>query len=283
MFGFVVVRQDELSEGELQRYKAVYCGLCRRLGDRLGQLSRLSLTYDMAFLVLLLQSLYEPEETGDRRHCMVHPVQKRDWTASEATDYAADMTVALMWHKCQDDWQDDHALRARAYEAMLGKAYAQVKERYPRQCAAIERCMQETAEAEKQPGHGGEVCQVFGHLMGEVLVWREDIWSGALRQMGYWLGQFICLMDAAVDYEQDVKHGKYNAVQDLGETPEGIRDTLMVLIGRCTDIFERLPLEKDIGLMRNILYAGVWQQYNSRKGRSTGEQNQDQDEVKEKV
>ena len=139
MFGFVVARQDALSEEELARYKQVYCGLCRRLGERYGQLSRLSLTYDMTFLTLLLQSLYEPEETGGIRGCAAHPVHRRAWSASEATDYAADMTVALMWHKCRDDWQDDQALRARVYEALLGGAYHQVRERYPRQCEAIER------------------------------------------------------------------------------------------------------------------------------------------------
>lgn len=265
MFGFVVARQDALSEEELARYKQVYCGLCRRLGERYGQLSRLSLTYDMTFLTLLLQSLYEPEETGGIRGCAAHPVRRRAWSASEATDYAADMTVALMWHKCRDDWQDDHAPRARVYEALLGGAYHQVRERYPRQCEAIERCMRDTAEAEKQPGSGGAVCQIFGQLMGEVLVWREDVWSGALRQLGLWLGQFICLMDAAVDYDRDVKRGRYNAVQALGQTPESVRETLMVLIGRATEVFERLPLEQDLGLMRNILYAGVWQQYNSRR------------------
>ena len=55
------------------------------------------------------------------------------------------------------------------------------------------------------------------------------------------------------------------AVQALGQAPESVRETLMVLIGRATEVFERLPLEKDLGLMRNILYAGVWQQYNSRR------------------
>lgn len=108
------------------------------------------------------------------------------------------------------------------------------------------------------------MCQRFGWLMGELFVWREDLWSDALRQLGCWLGQFICLMDAAVDYERDRKRHHYNVVVALGETPEQIRETLMVLIGRATEVFERLPLERDIRLLRNILYAGVWQQYNAR-------------------
>lgn len=264
MFGYVVAQAESLSEEEKSRYRAVYCGLCRKLGEKYGQISRFSLTYDMAFLILLLQSLYEPEETGGNSPCMVHPVRKQDYSASELTDYAADMTVALTWHKCRDDWQDDHSLRARGYAAMLKKHYEAVRARYPRQCAAIEQCMTETAELEKQSGSGGAVCASFGRLMGELFVWKDDLWSASLRQMGMWLGQFICLMDAAVDYERDVKRHHYNALQSLGETSKEARDTLMTLIGRAADIFERLPLEQDLTLLRNILYAGVWQQYNQR-------------------
>ena len=35
-----------------------------------------------------------------------------------------------------------------------------------------------------------------------------------------------------------------------------------MLLGDCTAVFEQLPLEQDLHLMRNILYTGVWQKYN---------------------
>lgn len=121
MFGFVVAQADTLTEEEQARYKQAYCGLCRRLGERYGQTSRFGLTYDMTFLILLLQSLYELEEALDSKHCVVHPVQKRAYVVSDATDYAADMTIALVWQKCGDDWQDDHSVRAKAYRVCSTK------------------------------------------------------------------------------------------------------------------------------------------------------------------
>ncbi len=60
MFGYVQANLSDLSEEERARYRAAYCGLCRTLGQRHGTLSRLSLTYDLTFLMLLLSSLYEP-------------------------------------------------------------------------------------------------------------------------------------------------------------------------------------------------------------------------------
>ena len=61
MFGYLVAATKVLEDNELKRYKSVYCGLCRSLKRCFGQSARLTLNFDMTFLVLLLASLYEPE------------------------------------------------------------------------------------------------------------------------------------------------------------------------------------------------------------------------------
>ena len=65
MFGCMIANQALLSEPEKARYKGCYCGLCRVLKERHGFFGRVALTYDMTFLVLVLSSLYEPEETAE--------------------------------------------------------------------------------------------------------------------------------------------------------------------------------------------------------------------------
>ena len=70
MFGYVTASLRELTKEQQRRYSAVYCGICRRIREQSGQLSRLGLSYDMAFLALLLMSLYEPEECGGRPICI---------------------------------------------------------------------------------------------------------------------------------------------------------------------------------------------------------------------
>ena len=59
MFGYVMANQDGLSAEAKERYHAAYCGLCHALGKRHGQKSRLTLTYDLAFLAVFLSALYE--------------------------------------------------------------------------------------------------------------------------------------------------------------------------------------------------------------------------------
>ena len=57
MFGYLMAASRLLDEDRQLRYRACYCGLCRSLKERHGQLSRLTLNYDLTFLVLLLSSL----------------------------------------------------------------------------------------------------------------------------------------------------------------------------------------------------------------------------------
>ena len=143
MFGFVVADAGALSEEEKERYRAVYCGLCLALRDRYGQLSRACLTYDLTFFVLLCNSLHEPAETQGTSHCVMHPAPAapRAWARSAWTDYAADLSVALAYHKVLDDVADDGDLAARAAERLLAGAYERARARIPEQCAEIERAM----------------------------------------------------------------------------------------------------------------------------------------------
>ena len=90
MFGYVVADRSNLTQVQVARYRECYCGLCRAIGQRHGQHSRLSLTYDMTFLVLLLDSLYEPHVDAGASRCLVHPMHKQLHRVSKYTEYAAD-------------------------------------------------------------------------------------------------------------------------------------------------------------------------------------------------
>jgi len=262
MFGYVRPDLNALPEEARARYRSHYCGLCRALGKRHGQLTRLMLTYDLTYLTIFLSSLYEPEEETGESRCLPHPKKKHAWRSSAITDYAADMTIALTYHKCRDDWQDDRSLPAKAVSALLKKHYQQVKERWPRQCAAIERAMTEQAEIESRRDETPDAAPAcFGRLMAALFVMEEDFWTPALSVFGDSLGRCIYMLDAVCDHDQDAKSGSYNPVILMGKQPEDMRETLEMLLGSASVAFERLPLLQDEDILRNILYSGLWQGY----------------------
>ncbi|CVH75360.1 hypothetical protein BN3662_00902 [Clostridiales bacterium CHKCI006] len=264
MFGYMIANPNDLNEAEKQRYNEIYCGLCYRLGKQHGQLARLGVTYDLTFLILLLASLYEPAEKQGTLHCPAHPVHKHPYTVNRFTDYAADLTIALTYYKCLDDWQDEHQWLKRGYAGLLKSAYAKVKTRLPRQCEMIQACMQDLNRIENVKGSPDEATQAFGRLMGECFVESDDLWSGMLRQMGSQLGHFIYLMDALMDYDEDIKKGTYNPLVVLGAKPHQLPEALNIYMGMAADVFERLPLVQDLHLLRSIVYNGVWQKYQAR-------------------
>ena len=61
MFGYVKTHNPELRVAEYEYYRAAYCGLCRSMGKCTGQCSRMTLSYDFAFLALIRLAL-----TGDK-------------------------------------------------------------------------------------------------------------------------------------------------------------------------------------------------------------------------
>lgn len=264
MFGYVTASWKELSKQEQERYGAVYCGICRRIRSQSGQGARLGLSYDMAFLALLLMSLYEPEETGGKDPCILHPVTKREWVDNPYVRYAADMNVALAYYNCLDDWQDEHRTASRMMARMLQSKVPPVQERWPRQCQAIAQCIQRLNQLERENcPNPDEPAGAFGELMAQILTYQQDLWTPTLAQMGFALGRFIYLVDAAVDYDRDKRQKRYNPFLAMGMEKDWKRweEYLVLAMGRCTENFERLPLVQDKGILDNILYSGVWLNY----------------------
>lgn len=263
MFGYVRANVADMTEEQKTRYRAYYCGLCQALKERHGQLSRLALTYDMTFLTMFLSSLYEPEGRDGDMRCVVHPAKPHVYVRNAVSDYAADMTVALTYHKCLDDWQDDGKRSAKAYADVLGKAYQRVKTQWPRQTEAIEAVMRSLSDVEKRREPSPDAAtNCFALMMAELFVMKEDYWHNALRSFGAALGRYIYLVDAACDYEKDRKTGSYNPVLLLDKKPEDMREYLTQALGQASVAFEALPLVQDEDILKNILYSGVWQSYN---------------------
>ncbi len=264
MYGYLIAETSSLDEAEKERYQAVYCGLCLDIRDRYGQLARANLAYDMLFLLLLLASLYEPKETTKIARCPVHPAKPKQILRSKLGEYVADITLALAYHKCLDDWNDDKKTSAKVWARAMQKPYEIAASRIPNQCKAIESGLMQISELERMASPDPDAAAaLFGTIMAELFCPREDEWSRALRAFGDRLGRFIYLMDALCDMDEDAKKKSYNPLLAANISRESAMKPIMSHIGMATEIFEKLPLEQDLHIMRSVLYSGVWIKYNN--------------------
>ncbi len=261
MFGYVMANKPELKIREFERYKGFYCGLCRQLKCRNGRLSQLTLTYDMTFLILLLSSLYEPREQEERHRCLVHPGKKQRMISNEITEYAADMNVLLSYYHFQDDWMDEKKVSGWLGSQAFRRKALHIEESYPKQAKVIRQQLETLTELEQQGVTSpDEISRPFGTLMSELFAYKEDAFGEILRRFGFFLGKYIYLLDAYMDLEEDEKKGSFNPLL-LRSKEDGFQEWVEQMLDRTMRAaiveFEKLPLEQDLAILRNILYEGV--------------------------
>lgn len=266
MFGYVVVNRETLSPENEARFRAYYCGLCKALRRRHGLNGALTLSNDMTFLSVVLSGLYEPEEQSGKEACLLHPFKKHDWILSEAADYAADMNVMLAYHLCMDAWRDEKKPLSLAEAGLVKKGYEKVVKLYPEKCEFVGDMIRALSDIEAK-GPDGDIdkpTNLTGELIGEIFAYRDDEWKKPLTRMGAALGRFIYIMDAYDDLPKDMKKKCFNPLKPIAHVEDfedRCLDMLTMHIAECTAEFENLPIIKDAGIIRNILYSGVWSKY----------------------
>lgn len=283
MFGYVTIDKPELKVKEFYRYKSYYCGLCRTLKEEYGFRGRMTLSYDMAFLVLFLTSLYETPTKELQSHCPLHPVKKIPMLQNEISEYGAKMNILLVYFKCEDDWKDDKSLKGIAGMHLFRKKAKELCKEYKRQAQVIQKQLKVLAVyEEKQEETLDLAAGAFGKLMAELFVYKEDIWEQELRNFGFYLGKFIYIMDAYDDLEEDLKTGSYNPLKavkknskDDNDYENTVQQILVMMMAEATAAFEKLPLLWDSEILRNILYSGVWAKYNKKQKEKQEKQERD--------
>ncbi len=269
MYGYVQICKPELKFREFDEYRCHYCGLCRCLRAQFGTIGQFFLSYDLTFLTLLLDSLYEPACVSGKARCIAHPLQKQGFTQSEVTAYAADMSLLLTAYKLQDDWQDEHSHWKLLLSKVISGKSGKVRTAYLKKAEIIEQELAALAKLERTDCRNPELpAACFGRILAEVLAFRADVWEETLRTIGFHLGKFIYLADAFDDLERDRKKGCYNPFlsQDAHD-PEfhaACEQLLRMMIAPAAEAFEYLPIVKNAEILRNILYAGVWNAFRRR-------------------
>ena len=263
MLGRITVNRGELKVKDLEIYQAFYCGICQDIKKRSGQLSRLTLNYDMTFLAILLTALYGGHTEAERLRCLLHPATRKVCIRNDYTRYTADLCVILTYHNLMDDVLDEGSRKSMVFADLLRPAYKKCAREHPRQANAVIRYVKDLHKVEKS---GSDNLDLAAGLTGKAFaelfrIHDTDIWNRELNAIGFYLGKFIYLADAREDVEEDRKKGNYNPF--LPQADESGFDTkakeiLTMMVSAAAAAFERLPIVDYADILRNILYSGVW-------------------------
>ena len=224
MFGYIRPLVSDLKVGDYGYYKAAYCGLCRQMGKICGKSSRVCLSYDMVFLMLVRAWLQGENNMPDKRRCSVNPLQTRKMLpGSAAMDYAAAVSGMLASLRFSDDVADETGVRrfgARCGSRVSSKWVRRGEKMYPGLYDGIESRLSALYEKEKAYYSGeisGPAADDCAELFGDVLAFvcayglEGDRRAKAIASaVGKYTGRWNYLVDAADDIAGDEKKHRFN-------------------------------------------------------------------------
>ena len=258
MFGFVNADINALTKEDREIYRDYYCGLCEALGKKYGFFSRLTLNFDITFLIVFLTAYFNKEDSYYLKRCPIHPAKKHGVRQNEFTFYGAEMNILLTYYKLSDDWHDEKSQRAKLNMRFLEKHVKKIKSKYKSKAEKIENALKDIETAEKNGEHNPDIpASFFGIIMGEIFDFYSD--GGELYDFGFNLGKVIYIMDACVDLKDDIKKCRYNPMVEISSAD--FQQILTVLLCDCTDIYDKMDIVKNKNIIDNVLFSGIWTRY----------------------
>ena len=269
MFGYVRADTPYLYIKDDNLYRAMYCGVCKGIGQVCGQAARMGLSYDVTFLSVILHNIAGVDVKIEKSHCLTHCIRTRQMAeVDELTRRLGALNTALVYYKYTDDIQDGD--KGRGKRLWFKRGFQKVKQTYPE----IERIVRENlANQEKVEKAKTESLDRAADATANMLAEFSDYALGekktsATHNLFYAVGKWIYLIDALDDYDKDVKKGAYNPFalafqatckKELleGKSGEDVRYAFHALFYDIRENLSQIHFHFNRDLSDNILLRGL--------------------------
>ena len=287
MFGYVRPEKPDLLMRDFALYKSIYCGLCKVIGKRIGQLQRFTVTFDMTFLSLLLLAFSTTEPVVKYEGCVLNPFKKKAIVAEHPVlDYTADLSCIFAYESMRDDAKDEKPIRGRALSLLLRRSANKVARERPALVSYTREKLSQLEAIEKGLTiHDPTDC--FGDILArlfkdgfDMLVasevvskcdrvtvsndprWYEseqdaDLYKTLLGDAGHALGRWVYLIDALDDLERDLAKNNWNPLSKLENGREVAEKRLIEAEETVDKNLALLTYERYGGLVYNIVTIGL--------------------------
>lgn len=266
MFGYVVIDKPNILIKDYLTYRSYYCGLCKAIGKQSGNVMRLTLNYDIVLLALLAHNYEEKIPDFTKGHCIMHPIGKgvNYVKNNEILSKIADINTILGYYKVFDDVVDEgkHKLILAGIKPYFKKA----KKRLPELDKRVSASYDKLRAYEKQNADENILSDSFGNLMIAVAECLTDKCDKNLRELSFYLGKWVYVIDALDDLKKDFDRKNYNPfLRNVKEWNDNIYDIieskLKSITNECIDkiinSYELMKITISEGALSNIIYKGL--------------------------
>ena len=211
MFGYVRADTPYLYIKDDRLYRAMYCGVCKGIGEVCGHAARMGLSYDVTFLSVILHNIAGLDVTVEKSHCMTHCIRSKQMAnVDELTRQLGALNTALVYYKYTDDIADGD--KGRGKRLWFKEGFRRAEKKYPEVTRIVRDNLAKQEETERAKvdsidraadATANMLAEFSDYALGEKATLNT-------RNLFYALGKWIYLIDALDDYDKDKKKGAYN-------------------------------------------------------------------------
>lgn len=270
MFGYIKAAKPELKVWEYEMYKAVYCTLCRKLGRSYGLLSRFTLSYDFTFLALLELALAEGCTEIKKGRCAFNPLKKCNYCKNEQSfEMPAATAMIMLYYKLKDNVEDEKGIKKLGFTCLLplfAGAHKKAALKFPHIETAVAEYIETQSHLEKENCKElDRIADPTAKVLSVILrqCSEQEAQKRVLERLGYCLGRYIYILDAACDLQEDIKTNSYNVFKYeyknglTDELKEKIKNQLYFCANEAGKAFELLDIKRYKNILGNIIYLGL--------------------------
>lgn len=251
-------------------YRLHYCGLCKSIGRKYDQKSRLLLNQDTVFLAEILTKLGRDatEEWDKSLHgyqCFVLPKAPQ---IPLSLDYAADINLLLGQLRLKDHQADDPVLPWRWVEKWFRKPFEKIRHMLQKwqvdesliQSLLEENQRREVNTAPSKVGNWVSALEYYSAPTAQITAYffahggkiaGQPASVPAMQDLGYAFGTLIYVLDAVTDFQEDQETGQFNPLSAFfgqgrtkEETLNATKDHVWALTTGVEEAIRRLPIDE---------------------------------------
>ncbi len=274
MYGYIIPDKPNMYIKDFTFFRAFYCGLCKSIGGKCGQIARLSTNYDMTFFNILMHNILGKEVEIASEACILNPVKKKPIVKTDSlTEQIVGINTLMFYYKVEDDFVDGDKARAIALAPIVKPKAKKARKNMPEIDKILKKGFSDLRVMEQANETSiDKVSEPFSIIIADVAkIIVGDKFNDYIYNLCYNLGKWVYLMDALDDIDDDFKDKRYNPFlvrfnnyenreQFLQINREEIEYIMMSVYNGIVNNYNKLDVKISEGILSNVFYLGLKKQ-----------------------
>lgn len=271
MLGYVKAFKPEMKIKDYELYRGIYCSLCRALGRNYSPVAQLFLSYDFALAAVLRLAVGASGCEFSQKRCPYNPAKKcLICGRKDELDLCAHAVIITVYYKVIDNMRDagfKSKLLAYLIYPVIYFMHKKAARLAPEIEKAVSEAMEEQRIAEEKNGVGiDEAAHPSANALGKFFsLGFEGDKKQLLYSIGYMIGRFVYILDAADDLESDLKSGSFNPFKNAdisneekrAEFANRVEEMLNLTQSTALESLDTLETKRFEEILENIVFDGL--------------------------